>query len=89
MKQSSIVSYSLSGLPQAVKTKISQHVYGKRSKKRVGNKVYDYSYKGLKDEPGSEIIAESAIMLPNPAANDFISILKGEGVAYRLIKIWR
>lgn len=85
----SIVSYDLSGLKQSIKTKISQRVYGKKSKKTVKDKVYDYTYKGLKDESNVRLISESTLLLPEEKANGFVEFLERNNVRYKLIKIWK
>lgn len=85
----SIVSYDLSGLEQSTKTKISQRVYGKKSKKTVKDKVYDYSYKGLKDESNVTVVSESTLLLPEEKAEGFIEFLERNKVRYKLIKIWK
>ncbi|MBI2574293.1 nucleotidyltransferase domain-containing protein [Candidatus Woesearchaeota archaeon] len=78
------VYYKLSGLTAAKKVLVSKQVHGSASV--VGNKRY--TYKGIKDIPGFEVLGRSAILVPEKSCRYFKGFLEENGVKYKEKKVW-
>jgi hypothetical protein len=83
-----IVTYDISKVSQTVKSRVTKRVYGRKSKKKIGEKEYSYKYKGLKDEDGVHILSQSTLLLPDELAHGFLDFLKHSGVAHKHHDVW-
>jgi predicted nucleotidyltransferase len=78
-----IISYALGGLPYSKKVRVSRKVHGYTTKKTIGGKQHVYHYAGLKDSPGSMLISEGTLLLPEGAAQEFSGFLSEQGVPHK------
>jgi len=71
-----LVTYSVSGLSQSITVKVSRMVHGYTGTKKVGNRRYEYHYKGLKEQFGARLVSPGTLLLPRETAERFMQELK-------------
>ena len=84
LKPYRLVYYNISNLEPSKKVLISKRIHG--SETLVGNKKY--SYKGIKDLYGFEVIGKSLVLVPEKNFEHFKVFLDFNGVKYTEKKLW-
>lgn len=79
-----LVSYDLTKLKASQKVKISKAIYG-HSLKMKGK---EYTYKGLKDQEGFELISKSTMLVSADKFQMFRSFLEENNVKYKSREVW-
>ena len=82
-----LISYSLKNLVQKDKMRIKAKLYGYSTKKKINNKVYKSSYKGLIKELGGVSVGAGAVLVPLRNAKYILDILDNFNVKYNKIRL--
>ena len=83
-----LVVYSLAGLPQTEKVKVSRALYGSISKSAYQEKKYLTETKGLVSEVGIEKISKGVLLLNREKSPKLVNMLKRFKVKVQEIPLW-
>lgn len=84
LKPYRLVYYDISNLLPSKRVLVSKRIHG--SKSTVSNK--EYSYKGIKDLYGFEVLGRSLVLVPEKSFDNFKVFLESNNVKYNEKKIW-
>lgn len=83
-----IISYNLSDVSATIRARVARRVYGYTSRKRLGDKIKEYSYEGLIERKDCFVFGKGVIALPSEDADGFMFFLDRNGVKYRSRDVW-
>lgn len=84
LKPYRLIYYNISNLEPSKRVLISKRIHG--SETLVGNKKY--SYKGIKDLYGFEVVGKSLVLVPEKSFESFKVFLDSNKVKYMEKRIW-
>ena len=86
LKPYRIFIYSMKGLDADKKKRLIVTLYGYSTKKKVGEKRYEYEYRGLVDREMK--LGKNSFLIEEERAKDIENILRSYGVKFRSISVW-
>lgn len=86
LKPYRIFIYSMKGLDADKKKRLIATLYGYSTKKKVGEKRYEYEYRGLVDREMK--LGKNSFLIEEERAKDVENILRSYGVKFRSISVW-
>jgi predicted nucleotidyltransferase len=83
-----VFSYSLKGLNQEDKMRVKRALYGYKTQKKYGDKIYLSTFQGTLKEYGGERLGAGSLIVPRRQAEKIEKILKRLGASYKTISVW-
>ena len=86
LKPYRIFVYSMKGLDADRKKRLIATLYGYSTKKKVGEKKYEYEYRGLVDREMK--LGKNSFLIEEERAKEVESVLRSYGARFRSISVW-
>ncbi len=86
LKPYRIFVYSMKGLEANKKKRLIATLYGYSTRKKVGEKRYEYEYRGLVDREMK--LGKNCFLIEEGRAREAESVLRSYGVQFRSVSVW-